>query len=124
MPLSKPPRTLPTIVETGVFTRQIDELLDIEGRGALMSVLADDPMAGDVIKATGGVRKLRFALPGTGKSGGIRVIYWFLNDSAPLYALLAYGKSGQDNLTPAQTKMVAALTTALKKLHARTDDDR
>jgi len=52
------------------------------------------------------------------------VIYWFLNDSAPLYALLAYGKSVQGDLTPAQTKTVAALTTVLKQLHARIDDDR
>jgi hypothetical protein len=84
-----------------------------------MAVLADDPLAGDVIKETGGVRKLRFAKSGMGKSGGIRVIYWFLNTAAPLYALLAYSKSGQENLSPDQAKAVSKLTETLKKLHMK-----
>ena len=119
MPIAPSPGALPTIIETPVFTKQIDALLSSEERGQLMAMLADDPLAGDVIKETGGVRKLRFAKSGTGKSGGIRVIYWFLNASAPLYALLAYGKSGQENLTPDQTKAVSKLTEALKRLHTK-----
>jgi hypothetical protein len=84
-----------------------------------MAVLADDPLAGDLIQDTGGVRKIRFARPGSGKSGGLRIIYWFMNESAPLFALLAYGKSSQEDLSPEQKKAVKTLVEKLKAVYSR-----
>jgi hypothetical protein len=63
------------VLETSIFSRRADALLSRDERTELMGVLASDPMAGDVIPGLGGVRKLRFAPKGRGKSGGFRVIY-------------------------------------------------
>ena len=119
MPIHLPSKLLPTIVEAATFSRQIDGLLDKDGIGELMAALADDPLAGDLIPETGGVRKIRFARPGSGKSGGLRIIYWFLNESAPLFVLLAYGKSSQGDLSPDQKKAVKTLVEKLKAIYSR-----
>jgi hypothetical protein len=64
-----------TIAETPTFTRQADELFDDEEKQSLISFLSQNPLAGDLISGTGGVRKLRFAASGKGKRSGARVIY-------------------------------------------------
>jgi hypothetical protein len=61
------PPLLPTIVETASFSRRTDILLDKDGMAPLMAVLADDPLGGDLIPDTGGIRKLRFGRPGSGR---------------------------------------------------------
>ena len=58
-------------------------------RRELVDFLAENPLAGDEIPGTGGVRKLRFAAFGRGKRGGARVIYYYLDETMPIYALLA-----------------------------------
>ena len=63
-----------TFVETKLFTRLIDEYLSDDEFAALQLSLAVKPEAGDVIKGTGGVRKMRWAGSGRGKRGGLRVI--------------------------------------------------
>jgi mRNA-degrading endonuclease RelE of RelBE toxin-antitoxin system len=90
-------------------------LLSAEDRVDLIDRLARDPMAGDVIPGLGGVRKLRFAPKGRGKSGGFRVIYYVLTESQPILALLIYGKNEQGDLSPAQRKVVAALAAEMKQ---------
>jgi hypothetical protein len=77
--------------------------------------LASDPTAGDLIPGLGGVRKLRFAPKGRGKSGAFRVIYYVLTSNMPILALLIYGKNEQSDLSPAQRKAVAALVTEMKR---------
>ncbi len=76
--------------------------------------MAENPEAGDPIPGTGGVRKLRFAAQARGKSGGIRVIYYYFDEGMPVYALLAYGKGEQVNLTPDQKRKVATFANAIK----------
>jgi hypothetical protein len=68
-------RILPTIVETAVFTRRAEKLLTPEEHEELTTYLSIYRDAGDEIPGTGGVRKLRFAARGKGKSGGVRIIY-------------------------------------------------
>ncbi|WP_246302153.1 type II toxin-antitoxin system RelE/ParE family toxin [Achromobacter anxifer] len=63
-------------VETSVFTRQITSLLTDDGYRDLQQMLLEDPACGNVIPGGGGIRKVRYARPGTGKSGGLRVIYY------------------------------------------------
>ena len=65
----------------------------------MQNVLVEDPERGDVIKGGGGIRKLRHALPGRGKSGGVRVIYYWPKDDCLVYLLVVYPKSRKDNLT-------------------------
>jgi len=67
-----------------------------------------------VIPDTGGVRKVRFAASGKGERGGARVIYCFLDDSTPLYALLVYPKSEKADLTAADKQAASALVEAIK----------
>jgi len=64
--------------------------------------LMTNPKIGDIIRGTGGARKMRFALHDTGKSGGIRIIYVDLTHKDQTYLLLCYPKSQQDDLTPEQ----------------------
>lgn len=63
-------------IETSIFTQLAAELLDDESLRTLQNLLLEKPERGPVIAGTGGLRKLRLALPGRGKRGGARVIYY------------------------------------------------
>lgn len=105
---------LPTIVETSAFARKAEKLLTSDERDDLMIYLSTYYAAGDEIPGTGGVRKLRYAVGGRGKSGGVRVIYYFFDEANPLLALLLYGKNEQGDLTPREKKLVTSLAAAMK----------
>lgn len=96
-------------IETSVFTRQITELLEDDEYQELQADLMDDPARGDLIQGGGGIRKVRCAARGKGKSGGIRVIYYWLQEDGQIFMLLAYPKSDQDNLTDQQTATLRKL---------------
>lgn len=89
-------------VETALFTTQIKALLNDDDYEAFQRELAENPEAGDVIKGTGGLRKIRVAAKGHGKSGGARVIYYHFVSASRIALLFAYPKNVQGNLTPAQ----------------------
>ncbi len=97
------------INETSVFTRQVNELLDQESYRLLQLRLVADPEAGQLIPGTGGLRKIRWQGSGRGKRGGVRVIYYWAVRDAVVLMLLMYGKNEQDDLTPAQKKVLVAL---------------
>ena|SRR5688572_18526771 len=96
-------------IETPIFSKAIDALLDEEQFGALQLALLARPDAGALIRGTNGLRKMRWALQGGGKRSGIRVIYYWDKDSDSIYLLFAYPKSAQDNLTPKQLKALSKL---------------
>lgn len=75
----------------------------------------DKPERGDIIKGGGGIRKLRHALPGRGKSksGGVRVIYYWLRDDGQLYMLLIYPKTKKDTLTDREIALLRELVKEL-----------
>jgi len=75
----------------------------------LQERLAADPTAGDLIPRSGGLRKIRMPLPGRGKRGGARVIYYWVGARSQIYRLLAYAKNVQENLTEAQLKVLREL---------------
>ena len=93
-------------IETPTFTRLLADLLTDEQYSGLQSVLVEDPQRGEVIKGGGGIRKLRYALPGRGKSGGVRAIYYWLRDEHQIYMLLIYPKSKKDDLTERETALL------------------
>ena len=103
-----------TVAETPTFSRQADKLFSDDERRELIDYLAENPLAGDEIQGTGGVRKLRFGALGRGKRGGARVIYFYGGEDIPVYALLAYAKSAKTDLTPAERRTVAALAAAIR----------
>ena len=91
-----------TLVPIGTFEEKARKLLGRAGFDDLLEFLARRPKAGRIIRGTGRLRKVRFARPGKGKSGGTRVIYYYHNDTRPILLLLIYAKADQDNLTDAQ----------------------
>ena len=103
-----------TVAETPTFSRQADKLFSEDEKRELIDFLAENPLAGDEIPGTGGVRKLRFVAFGRGKRGGARVIYYYLDEEMPVYALLAYAKSAKTDMTPDERRTVSKLAAALK----------
>jgi hypothetical protein len=103
-----------TVVETPTFSRRADKLLSAEEHAVLINRLAWNPAAGEVIVGTGGVRKMRFGALGNGKSGGVRVIYYFYDEDVPIYALLIYAKNERSDLTPDERKKAAVFAEAIK----------
>ena len=102
------------VAETSIFSRRADALLGREDRAALINVLASDPLAGSLVPGLGGIRKLRFAPSGRGKSGAFRVIYYFAAVNRPILALLIYAKNEQENITPKQRDALLSLIAADK----------
>ena len=95
-------------IESPVYSDQIDDLLSPEEHRQLQLQLLEQPERGDIIKGAGGLRKLRCAGSGRGKRGGIRVIYYlWRGDTA--FLLFAYPKNQQEDLTPAQAKLLKVL---------------
>ena len=91
-----------TLVPIGTFEDKARGLLGDEGFEAMLELLARRPRAGRLIQGTGGLRKIRIAQPGRGKSGSTRVIYYYHNAHKPILLLLIYAKARQENLTAGQ----------------------
>ncbi len=94
------------IVETSIFTRRLPDLLSDEEYSRLQMTLVLNPYAGAVIPGSGGLRKVRWAVAGRGKRGGLRVIYYWAIIHDKILMLYIYAKSEQDDLTPDQLKVL------------------
>jgi len=103
-----------TVIETHAFARRAEKLLSDDERSDLVGFLARNPDSGAEIVGTGGVRKVRFAAKGRGKSGGVRVIYYYLDDDVPLHALLIYAKNEKSDLSGEERKIVSDLAAVIK----------
>ncbi len=101
-------------VETKIFTKQITQLLSDEQYFLLQKEIADNPEKGSLIRDSGGLRKIRFAIDGIGKSGGIRVIYYYFCQDNQIYFLLAYQKSKKDDLNKEELSILKKLVQGLK----------
>ena len=93
-------------IETPTFTRMVKELLSDDEYRELQNTLVEDPARGDLIKGGGGIRKLRHAAQGRGKSGGVRVIYYWVKDDHQIFMLVVYPKTKKDNLTDKETAIL------------------
>ena len=105
--------TLYCIAELPTYMRLAEKLLSVEERQDLINYLAEHPKSGDIMEGTGGVRKLRWRRGGQGKSGGVRVIYYFHDDLMPLYLLTLFAKGDKVNLTKGERNELADLVEAL-----------
>lgn len=104
-----------TVAETAVFIRQAATVWAEEERSEFVDFIARNPEAGDVIPGTGGVRKIRWGRRGSGKRGGVRVIYFYYDSAVPLYLLTIYAKAAREDLAPDEKRAVIALVSLLKK---------
>jgi hypothetical protein len=92
-------------IETSIFTKEIQWVLPDENYRMLQSALMLRPDAGSVIRGSGGLRKIRWNLPGSGKRGALRVIY-FWSPPDTIFMLFAYRKTDREDLTSEQLKLL------------------
>lgn len=102
-------------VYLALFERTRKGVLDDAEMRVLEDTLLADPRAGAVIVSTGGVRKVRAAQDGRGKSGSARVVYLYVEEQATIYFILAFPKNVQGTLTPDQKRQVRGLVVQLKQ---------
>ena len=103
-----------TVATTSAFERHAKNagMTDHEIADAIAAI-ASAPQAGDLIPGTGGCRKVRVAGRGKGKSGGYRVITYFVTDSAPVYLLTVFGKGEKSNLTNSERNALHSIAKAI-----------
>ena len=97
------------IKETSIFTKQIQGLVSDDEYSEFQNDLIENPELGDIIKKSGGIRKVRMAVKGKGKRGGARVLYYWIKDEDQIFMLLAYAKSDMDNISDAQLEILRKL---------------
>ena len=94
-------------IETSTFTKLIDSYLSIDEYLGLQKFLLEHPGAGKIVRGSGGVRKIRWAMAGKGKSGGIRVIYYWKQRDDEIWLLTVYGKSEKETIPGHILKKIA-----------------
>src|ERR1700751_6346447 len=113
-------RTRPvTVAERAVFMRQAGALWTEDERFEFVDFIARNPEAGYLIPGSGGVRKVRWGRRGSGKRGGVRIIYFYHDPGMPLYLLMIYAKARRDDLSADARQTVQGLVGRLKAAHGR-----
>jgi hypothetical protein len=103
-----------TVVELPHYLRKAEALLSKEDRESAVSYLAAHPTAGVLLQGTCGIRKLRWATGGRGKSGGVRLVYYYCDAEIPLFMITVFAKNERANLSKAERNELAKLATALR----------
>lgn len=93
-------------IETSVFTSAITDVMSDEIYRELQEFLARHPEGGDIIKGAGGLRKIRWKVPGSGKRGGVRAIYYYRTAEDHILMLYVFKKGDASDLTEAQKKLL------------------
>jgi len=107
------------VVETVQFLRDADSMMSDSDRARLVEFVSANPDTGDLIPETGGVRQFRWALPGKGKRGGARVIYFFHSERLPVFLLAMYGKSEKANLSKTEQNGMAKVVSAIVRSYPK-----
>jgi hypothetical protein len=102
---------LQTVVELPEFLRRAKAIMSDEERAAVVDMIAADPEAG--VSLGGGLRKVRIARQGGGKSGGYRTIYVFGGARIPIFLVTVFAKNEKDNLSKAEQADLVMLSRAL-----------
>ena len=108
-----------TAVELPHFIRKAEALLSGEERDSAVDYLAAHPEAGVLLQGTGGLRKLRWATGHRGKSGGVRMIYYYHDVNMPLFMITVFGKNEKANLSQAERNELAKFVTVLRRAYKR-----
>ncbi|MBQ0781657.1 MAG: type II toxin-antitoxin system RelE/ParE family toxin [Thalassolituus oleivorans] len=104
-----------TFIELEGFRKRRADLIEDDDFSAMQEALIVNPELGNVIQGTGGFRKLRWAREDTGKSGGVRIIYYNRSQvTGKLYLALIYAKNEADNITNDQKNQLKQVSEQLK----------
>ena len=95
-----------TVIETPVYAGKVKRILTDDERDAFAVFIAQKPMAGSVVRGSGGVRKVRWAQKGKGKSGGARVIYYNRLENGEIWLLTIYAKSDRSTIPSRELKLI------------------
>ncbi len=104
-----------TVVETKAFTGRAKGRMSAAEVDRAIEVIARDPLCGDLIQGTGGIRKVRFAVKGQGKRGGVRIVYYYYNESIPVFLLTVFAKNEKADLTRAERNAPGKVARALRE---------
>ena len=94
------------IIETSIFTKKIKTLLDDNEYRVLQNHLVKILNSGNIIQASGGIRKIRWAIKGGGKRGGMRIIYYWATSHDQIFMLYVYAKNEHHDLTKDQLSVL------------------
>jgi len=94
-------------IEASAFTKHVYDYLSEEEYLGLQSFLLQNPEAGKVVRGSFGVRKVRWAMSGKGKSGGVRVIYYFKKQDDEIWLLTIYSKGEVENIPAHVLRQIA-----------------
>jgi hypothetical protein len=103
------------VIATRTYEKRIAKLLPQDERNEMENAVASDPERYPVVPGTKGVRKARWSRPGMGKSGGIRLIYYFWVEPNAVVLITAYAKNEKENLTDADKKEIRKIVETLKR---------
>lgn len=113
-----------TIAETNEYASKAFKLLTESEQMDIIDYLSIHPKAGVLIQGTGGIRKLRWKQKNKGKSGGVRIIYYYHNEQMPLYLLTLFAKSERANIDDRDKKTLTKLTKLLVKFWLENRNER
>lgn len=106
--------TVHTVIETSAYLSAADDAgMTEQERAEVVSIIAANPETGEIMPGCGGARKLRVRKPGTGKSGGYRVITYYAGVNFPAFLLTVFGKNEKANLDKGERNALAKLTRTL-----------
>ncbi len=105
------------VIEFGRFSKQADKLWTKAERVEFIDFIAKNPLSGDLVQGTGGIRKVRWTQTkrGQGKRGGTRAMYYYLAKGMTIFLLAIYGKGEKVDLTTKEKKALALVARDLKK---------
>ena len=95
-----------TVVKSPIFQRLWPRYWDEDERAEFASFIALNTEAGSVIRGSGGVRKVRWVREGTGKSGGVRIVYLARSEAGEVFLLTLYAKSESENISLSTLKEI------------------
>jgi len=101
-------------IESKLFEKLREKYLDDDSYQALQNFLLKQPLTGDTMQGTGGLKKLRWSANGKGKRGGVRTIYLYLSNKEHIHFLTIYSKNEMDDLTTDQKKILKAIAEEIK----------
>lgn len=106
-----------TVLELPYYSARAASRMTPEEQGAAVLMIGSDPQCGDLIPGGGGIRKVRFAVGGRGKRGGVRIVYYYYDRNNPVYLITVFAKNEQSNLSKCEINNLVKLVKCLTETY-------